>query len=82
MVRETREETGIAVRCGEMVGWAERIDEGYHFVILDFWATADAVREPVAGSDATAARWQPLASLQSVQLVAGLRTFLRDHGVA
>jgi 8-oxo-dGTP diphosphatase len=54
--RELLEETGLAVRCGELVGWAERMGPGYHFVILDFAvAVSDHAPEPVAGGDAGAA---------------------------
>ena len=36
VVRELAEETGLQARCGDLVGWAERIDPDHHFVILDF----------------------------------------------
>lgn len=37
--REVAEETGLTVRCGELIGWVERIAADHHFVILDFAAT-------------------------------------------
>lgn len=36
--REVLEETGLAVRCGPFVGFAELISVEHHFVVLDFWA--------------------------------------------
>ena len=80
--REVREETGIEVRCGDLLGWVERIDDGHHFVILDFHCTvADpvAAREPVAGDDAAEARWVPLGEVSGLPLVEGLLNFLAPH---
>jgi len=82
--REVLEETGLRVRCGELVGWVERIDSEEHFVILDFHAGLVGVDErpaPVPGSDAAAAAWVALEALATVPLVPGLEQFLRDHGV-
>lgn len=81
VVREVAEETGLAVRCGELVGWAERRGPAYHFVILDFAVEVDGGGAPVAGGDAAAARWVPLAEVASMDLVSGLADFLRRHGV-
>ncbi len=81
VVREVAEETGLSVRCGELLGWAERIGPEHHFVILDFVVTVTDGRQPVAGDDAAEARWFPLPSVPHVALVDGLDGFLRDHGV-
>ena len=80
--REVREETGLRVRCGPFLGWAERIGPGHHFVILDFLVEpAGAGARPMPGGDAAAAAWVPLSDLGSLELVEGLETFLRAHGV-
>jgi len=80
--RELREETGLEVRCGALLGYAERISPGYHFVILDFTVTVpDPCPEPVAGSDAAAVAWVPLHEVATVSLVEGLEGFLRAHAV-
>ena len=80
--REVLEETGLALRCGPLLGWAERMGPGYHFVILDFTVTVpDGCPDPVAGSDATAVAWVPLEEVDALPLVAGLEEFLRAHGV-
>ncbi|MGD0380883.1 MAG: NUDIX domain-containing protein [Acidimicrobiales bacterium] len=80
--REMREETGLEVRCGPLLGWAERIGPGYHFVILDFTvAVPDGAPDPRAGSDAAAVAWVPLAEVSGASLVEGVEEFLRAHGV-
>lgn len=80
--REMLEETGLRVRCGELLGWVERMGAGYHFVILDFVVTiADERATAVAGSDAAAVAWVPLAEVPGVRLVDGVEEFLRAHGV-
>jgi acetyl-CoA carboxylase carboxyl transferase subunit beta len=81
VVREVAEETGLRVRCDELLGWAERIGPQDHFVILDFAVTVTDGRRPMAGDDAADARWFPLSSVPEVALVDGLADFLRDHGV-
>jgi ADP-ribose pyrophosphatase YjhB (NUDIX family) len=81
VVREVAEETGLQVRCGELLGWAERIGPQHHFVILDFAVTVTDGRRPVAADDAAEASWFPLSSVPRVALVDGLAGFLRDHGV-
>jgi 8-oxo-dGTP diphosphatase len=79
--REVHEETGLAVRCGVMLGWAERIAPDHHFVILDFTVELVGRRDPVPGGDAVAVTWTALADVPGVDLVDGLQEFLRDHGV-
>jgi len=81
VVREVAEETGLQVRCGDLLGWAERIGPRHHFVILDFLVTVSDGRSPVAGDDAAEVRWFPLPSVSQLALVDGLAAFLRDHGV-
>ena len=80
VVREVREETGLDVACGSLVGWAERRGPEYHFVILDFAVTVlgGSLR---AGGDATEAAWVPAGEVAAMELVGGLAAFLADHGV-
>jgi 8-oxo-dGTP diphosphatase len=81
VVRELREETGLVGECGAFVGWVERIDDDHHFVIFDFRVTVGA-GEAVAGDDAAAVRWVPLADVASwPPVVAGLVEFLEANGV-
>lgn len=81
VVREVGEETGLEAACGELIGWAERVDDDGHFVILDFEATVLERRDPVAGDDALEARWVPLNDVADLELVEGLAEFLHEHGV-
>lgn len=84
LAREVREETGIEVRVGRFLGWAERIGTDpapYHYVILDFVAEPLDPEAPVRpGDDAAQADWFPLAELSSLGLVAGLAEFLARTG--
>jgi ADP-ribose pyrophosphatase YjhB (NUDIX family) len=80
--REVWEETGLRVQCGPLLGWAERLGPDHHFVILDF--TVEVLSdpaEPVAGGDAAAVSWVPLADVPGLSLVEGIEVFLRAHGV-
>ena len=82
VVRELLEETGLEGVCGELIGWVERVGDGYHFVILDFGVTLlDPDAEPVAGDDAAEAAWVPLADHADHHLVEGLLEFLHDHQI-
>jgi ADP-ribose pyrophosphatase YjhB (NUDIX family) len=73
VLRETREETGLVVETGEMLGVYERVirdDEGrarYHYVLIDFLC------RPVggdlkAGSDAADVRWFTREELPALNL--------------
>jgi 8-oxo-dGTP diphosphatase len=80
--RELLAETGLAVRCGALLGWVERMGPGYHFVILDF--TVEVSGDPAgvaAGSDAGAVAWVALEDVPALELVDGVEGFLRAHGV-
>ncbi|MCL5446690.1 MAG: NUDIX domain-containing protein [Actinobacteria bacterium] len=86
--REFLEETGLVVSRGNLVGIAERMDSGYHFVILDFFVNLAGtlsgdgrLPQPVAASDAAAAAWVPLAGVAGYDLVDDLPVFLKTHGV-
>ena len=81
VVRELLEETGLEGICESLVGWAERIADDHHYVILDFAVTLLERREPVAGDDAAEAGWVPLAAVADLNLVDGLAEFLHDHGI-
>lgn len=81
VVRETAEETGVAVVCDHFVGFAEIIEEDIHAVVLDFAVIVMDAGEPIAGSDATAAEWVPIHAVCERPLVTGLAEFLSDHGI-
>jgi 8-oxo-dGTP diphosphatase len=80
--RELAEETGLRARCGDFVGWVERIGDGAHYVILDFRVTLESPPgAAVAGDDAADVAWVPLAEVARHDLVPGLADFLASHGV-
>jgi len=81
VVRELAEETGLEGLCGSLLGWVERIHDDHHFVILDFVVDVLEPEEPVAGDDASDARWVPLHEVAELDLVDGLAEFLHEHGV-
>jgi 8-oxo-dGTP diphosphatase len=81
VVREVREETGLAVIVGDLAGWVERISDDHHLVILDFFAgPVERERALTAGDDAADARWVPFAEVAGLDLVDGLLDFLRGVG--
>ena len=57
--REVKEETGLDVAVGELVGILE-VPGDEHFVILDHAATVEGKTRPVAGDDAEEVEWVPL----------------------
>lgn len=80
--RELMEETGVTVRCGPFLGFAERIAAGFHYVILDFVCEVPGgAVAPHAGGDALDAAWVPLDRVSGLELVDGVDDFLRAHGV-
>jgi 8-oxo-dGTP diphosphatase len=82
VVRELAEETGLEGVCGELVGWVERMDDGYHFVILDFRVTLlDPTADPMPGDDAAEAAWVPLHEVAERRLAEGLAEFLHENGI-
>ena len=81
VVRELSEEAGLEGVCDTLVGWVERLGDGYHQVILDFRVTVLERREPVAGDDAVEAAWVSLHEVAELDLVDGLAEFLHEHGI-
>lgn len=78
--RELAEETGLDGVVGGLCGIAERIGQGHHHVILDFWVepgNADAV----AGDDADNVAWVGRVDLDRLPLAGPLVGWLREHGV-
>lgn len=81
VVRELYEETGLEGVCDRFLGWVERIDDDYHFVILDFAVVLLDDAQPHAGADAGAAEWVPVTDVAERPLVDGLAEFLHEVGV-
>ena len=81
VVREVAEETGLESVCDDLVGWVERVEPDYHFVIMDFRVTVLEPRDPVAGDDAAEAAWVALDEVAQLRLADGLAEFLHTHGI-
>jgi len=78
--REILEETGINIIPGPIIAVADRMIEGFHYVIIDFLITlaeGDAC-EPVASSDALEARWVDVTSLGDYPLVEGILEVIKS----
>lgn len=66
VAREVKEETGLDVQAGELIGIFEIVGDKNHFVVLDF--AADVISgDPVAGGDADEARWVPLKDVAALE---------------
>jgi mutator protein MutT len=85
VVREIREETGLEVRAGAVVGRV-RIPTGspadmVEFDVVDFACTlVDPTAEPVAGDDAADARFVDAAALRELPCTPRLVDTLREWG--
>lgn len=79
--RELAEETGLEVRCGDLVGVTEHVGESLHFVILDYAVECDSDAVPVAGDDAAEARFVDFDEIKAdaIPLSGGMRDFLDRH---
>jgi ADP-ribose pyrophosphatase YjhB (NUDIX family) len=80
LVREVREETGLAVRVGQLVGEVERPGPpGTIYVIRDY-ACRPIGGALAAGDDAADARWVTAAELGELPTSPGLVDTLREWG--
>ena len=81
VVREVREETGLVVAAGRLIGGVRRpAGAGSEFDIRDYAATVTG-GELVPGDDADSAVWAGPAELAALPLAAGLLEALRSWGV-
>ena len=89
-IREAREETGLVVEVGEMLGVYERVIRSedarvrYHYVLIDFLCRAVG-GELKAGSDAAEAGWFSREELPALKLAFDandvvLKGLARTHG--
>ena len=81
LVREVREETGLQVTPGRLVGVVERPWPGGVLVIRDYAAQVIG-GELAAGDDAADARWVSLPGFGGLALTTGLKEVLYAWGVA
>jgi ADP-ribose pyrophosphatase YjhB (NUDIX family) len=81
LVREVREETGLRVEPGRLVGAVERpAPGGAVFDIYDYAASVSG-GQLVAGDDATDARWIHPGDVGQLSLTSGLAETLATWGV-
>jgi ADP-ribose pyrophosphatase len=80
--REIMEETGIAIRAGEILNTFETIERDesgrvrFHYVVVDV-AAEYLSGEPQAADDALEARWVSLADMAAFPLARSTREFLK-----
>lgn len=80
VIRELREETGLAVSVGALVGTVERPGPaGVTYEIHDY-AVAAGDGEPSAGDDAAEARWVTPAELRALPTAPGVVPALAEWG--
>jgi ADP-ribose pyrophosphatase YjhB (NUDIX family) len=81
LAREVREETGLLVTCGPLVGAVERpAPDGGIFEIRDYTATVTG-GTLAPGDDAADARWVSQDAARSLPLTTGLLAALTRWGV-
>ena len=78
--REVKEETGLDVEVGDLVGVFEAIGRP-HFVILDYRAEPTGDAAPVAAGDADEVRWVPFAQIEDLACTPRLVPTLKGWGV-
>jgi 8-oxo-dGTP diphosphatase len=81
VVRETREETGLAVLCGPLVGSVERPAPGGGVLDIADYAATVTGGSLTPGDDAADARWVGPAELAGLTLTSGLAEALTSWGV-
>ncbi len=81
VVREVREETGLEVSCGALVGAVQRPRPGGGVLEIRDYAATVTGGELRPGDDAADARWVSPAGFGSLPLTTGLAAALAGWGV-
>ena len=81
VVRELAEETGLRGRAVGLCGIAERVGDGTHVVIHDWWVEVDGQDDAVAGDDAAAVAFATRSELGALPLAPRFEEALREWGV-
>lgn len=79
--REVKEETGLAVDPGELLGVLEVITGEWHYVIHDYLAAVTGDSVITAGDDAAEARWVPLGEVAKLDCTPRFVETLTGWGV-
>lgn len=80
VAREVKEETGIEIEVGNLLGILEVVGDP-HYVILDYIATVSHRTEPVSGTDVSEARWVPLDDVDALECTPRFVETMRAWGV-
>ena len=80
VAREVKEETGVEISVGSLLGILEVVGDP-HYVILDYIATVAERTEPVAGTDVSEARWIPLDEVDALECTPRFVETMRAWGV-
>jgi 8-oxo-dGTP diphosphatase len=81
LVREMREETGLAVEPGRLLGSVRRPGQGGDVLDIRDYAATVTGGTLRAGDDAAEARWVAPGELESLPITEGLVEALTDWGV-
>jgi len=81
LVREMREETGLTVRPGPLLGTVERPGPGGSVLDIRDYAATVTGGALTAGDDAADARWVTAADVPHLPLTSGLAAALASWGV-
>lgn len=80
VAREVREETGLAIEVGSLLGILEVVGDP-HYVILDFMASTAGKAPPAPGDDVSEARWVPLDEVAELECTPRFVETMRGWGV-
>lgn len=80
VAREVKEETGLDVEVGGLLGIFEVVGEP-HYVILDHIASYEGSEQPVAGDDVDDVRWVGFDDMSGMDCTPRLEEALRAWGV-
>jgi 8-oxo-dGTP diphosphatase len=81
LVREMREETGLEVQAGPLLGRVRRPAPGSAVLDIRDYAATVTGGTLRAGDDAAEARWVAVSELRSLPITEGLAEALADWGV-
>jgi len=81
LVREVREETGLAVTPGRLVGTVDRPQPDGRVLVIRDYAAEVTGGDLTAGDDAAGARWVSLPGFDELPLTTGLKEALSGWGV-
>ena len=81
LIREMREETGLTVEPGRLLGRVRRPGAGGDVIDIRDYAATVTGGTLRAGDDAADARWAAAEELAALELTEGLVEFLTDWGV-